>query len=87
MEWQCWHAQTCPESMGLIIGHRFLLFTKTGIMAAIVGRGFDNLKEFHQRVLEAEESGADFIKIMTTGLLDFKNHGEDDRRTAGGQKK
>ena len=34
------------------------------------------MKEFHKRVLEAAEEGADFIKIMTTGLLDFKNHGQ-----------
>ena len=49
---------------------------KNGHYGSIVGRGFDNLKEFHQRVLEAKESGADFIKIMTTGLLDFENHGK-----------
>mgnify|MGYP002229991362 CR=1 FL=1 len=42
----------------------------------IVGHGFDNLKEFHGLVLKAGEEGADFIKIMTTGLLDFKNHGK-----------
>lgn len=33
------------------------------------------MKEFHQRVQEAAAEGADFIKIMTTGLLDFNNHG------------
>jgi len=49
---------------------------RNGHYGSIVGRGFDDLKEFHQRVLEAKESGADFIKIMTTGLLDFKNHGK-----------
>lgn len=49
---------------------------KNGHYGSIVGRGFDDLKEFHQRVLEAKEAGADFIKIMTTGLLDFKNHGK-----------
>ena len=27
-------------------------------------------------MLKAGEEGADFIKIMTTGLLDFKNHGK-----------
>ena len=42
---------------------------------APVGRGFADIKEFHQRVKEAKEAGADFIKIMTTGLLDFNNHG------------
>lgn len=49
---------------------------KNGYYGSIVGRGFDNMKEFHQRVLEAKKEGADFIKIMTTGLLDFKNQGK-----------
>lgn len=49
---------------------------KNGHYGSIVGHGFDTLKEFHKRVLEAAEEGADFIKIMTTGLLDFKNHGK-----------
>lgn len=48
---------------------------KEGHYGKIVGRSFSNMKEFHQRVQEAEEEGADFIKIMTTGLLDFRNHG------------
>lgn len=34
------------------------------------------MREFHQRVREAAAEGADFIKIMTTGLLDFRKHGE-----------
>ena len=34
------------------------------------------MKEYHRRVLEAAEEGADFIKIMTTGLLDFEDHGK-----------
>ena len=49
---------------------------KEGHYGSIVGRGFSTMKEFHKRVLEAAEEGADFIKIMTTGLLDFKNHGQ-----------
>lgn len=48
---------------------------RNGHYGSIVGRGFADIKEFHQRVKEAKESGADFIKIMTTGLLDFNNHG------------
>ena len=31
--------------------------------------------KFHKRVLEAKQAGADFIKIMTTGILDFNEHG------------
>ncbi len=49
---------------------------KEGHYGAIVGRSFSNLREYHKRVLEAKEEGADFIKIMTTGLLDFDNHGK-----------
>lgn len=49
---------------------------KDGHYGAIVGRSFCTMIEFHQRVLEAKEEGADFIKIMTTGLLDFADHGK-----------
>lgn len=41
----------------------------------IVGRSFSDYKDFHKRVLEARAEGADFIKIMTTGIMDFQNHG------------
>ena len=49
---------------------------KNGHYGKIVGRGFDTLKEYHQRVMEAASEGADFIKIMTTGLLDFNDDGK-----------
>ena len=49
---------------------------KVGHYGSIVGKSFASMKEFHQRVLEAREEGADFVKIMTTGLLDFENHGK-----------
>lgn len=49
---------------------------KNGHYGKIVGRGFDTLKEYHQRVLEAASEGADFIKIMTTGLLNFNDDGK-----------
>lgn len=49
---------------------------KEGHYGSIVGNGFSDLKEFHALVLRAADLGADFIKIMTTGLLDFHKHGE-----------
>ena len=48
---------------------------KEGHYGSIVGKNFSTMLEFHKRVLEAKEQGADFIKIMTTGLLDFNAHG------------
>ena len=48
---------------------------KEGHYGSIVGKSFSNMKEFHLCVLKAKDKGADFIKIMTTGLLDFNDHG------------
>ena len=48
---------------------------KEGHYGSIVGKSFSTMHEFHKRVLEAKKQGADFIKIMTTGLLDFKDEG------------
>ena len=42
---------------------------------SIVGKSFATMGEFHDRVLEAKKAGADFIKIMTTGIMDFNAHG------------
>lgn len=49
---------------------------KKGHYGSIVGRSFSDLKEYHDLVLKAKEQGADFIKIMTTGILDFNNQGQ-----------
>lgn len=49
---------------------------KNGHYGSIVGKGFENMKEYYTLVKEAKSQGADFIKIMTTGLLDFNNHGQ-----------
>lgn len=48
---------------------------KEGHYGSIVGKSFSTMPEFYKRVLEAKEQSEDFIKIMTTGLLDFNAHG------------
>lgn len=48
---------------------------KEGHYGSIVGKSFTTMREFHDRVLEARDVGADFIKIMTTGIMDFNAHG------------
>lgn len=48
---------------------------KNGHYGGIVGHGFDTLKEYKKLVLEAKSQGADFIKIMTTGIMDFNEAG------------
>lgn len=49
---------------------------REGHYGSIVGKGYTTMKEYHALVLEAKKEGADFIKIMTTGLLDFNNQGK-----------
>lgn len=44
---------------------------KNGHYGGIVGHGFDDMKEYHRLVLKAIGEGADFIKIMISGLMDF----------------
>lgn len=48
---------------------------KEGHYGGIVGRSFSNLQEYHQLVRVAKALGADFIKIMVSGLIDFSQYG------------
>ena len=48
---------------------------KKGHYGGIVGRSFEDLREYQELVKEAKESGADFIKIMVSGLIDFRRYG------------
>ncbi|MBO4351989.1 MAG: amidohydrolase family protein, partial [Eggerthellaceae bacterium] len=48
---------------------------KTGHYGSIVGRSFSNMREYAALVDEAAAEGADFIKIMTTGIMDFNEFG------------
>lgn len=48
---------------------------KLGQYGKIVGLGFSDMKEYYGLVKEAIRQKADFIKIMTTGLMDFDHHG------------
>lgn len=69
-------AKELAESYGIDYRTPIFAIHKEGHYGGIVGRGFSDAKEFHRRVLEAKAEGADFIKIMTTGIMDFQNHGQ-----------
>lgn len=49
---------------------------KQGHYGSIVGRAFATLKDYATLVEEAASEGAHFIKIMTTGIMDFTRYGE-----------
>lgn len=48
---------------------------KNGHYGGIVGQGFDTMEEYHGLVRQAVGEGADFIKIMVSGIMDFRNPG------------
>ena len=49
---------------------------KKGNYGSILGKGFETEADFISLVKEAKSKGADFIKIMTSGILDFGTYGE-----------
>lgn len=49
---------------------------KEGHYGGIVGYPFRDMKEFRELVKKAKDRGADFIKIMTTGIMDFHYSGK-----------
>ncbi|MDO5344405.1 MAG: amidohydrolase family protein [Lachnospiraceae bacterium] len=48
---------------------------KNGHYGKIVGFGFDDLKEYHRLVLGVKARQGDFIKVMFSGIMDFKTDG------------
>ncbi len=67
-------AQIAPE-YGIKYCTPIFAIHKNGHYGGIVGRGFDTMKEYHSLVKEAAAAGADFIKIMVSGILDFSRGG------------
>ena len=49
---------------------------KTGCYGSIVGRAWSDLGEYRALVAEAKAAGADFIKLMFSGVITFMNYGE-----------
>lgn len=48
---------------------------RNGRYGGFIGRGYDDLKGYAALVSEARRAGADFIKIMISGLMDFDRYG------------
>ena len=48
---------------------------RNGRYGAIVGRGYGSLGEYRCLVAQAKALGADFIKLMFSGILDFSEYG------------
>jgi hypothetical protein len=68
-------AKEIAPSYGIDYRTPIFAIHKNGHYGGIVGRGFDNIKEYAGLVKEVKKQGGDFIKIMTTGIMDFNTDG------------
>lgn len=48
---------------------------KAGHYGGFIGEKYENLRDYAKLVVKNRESGADFIKIMISGLMDFDHFG------------
>ena len=48
---------------------------KRGHYGAFIGQSYENFREYRDLVKEHRKNGADFIKIMISGLMDFDHYG------------
>lgn len=67
-------AQLAPE-YGITYLSPVFAIHKNGHYGGIVGRGFDDWREYHALVRRAADEGADFIKVMFSGIMDFAREG------------
>ena len=48
---------------------------KAGHYGAFIGKTYENFREYRELIRQQREEGADFVKIMISGLMDFDCYG------------
>lgn len=67
-------AQLAPE-YGIEYRTPVFPIHRRGRYGGFIGRGFDDMRQYRALVAEADRAGADFIKLMISGLMDFDTYG------------
>ena len=68
-------ARDLAKEYGIIYRTPLASLYKMGHYGGIIGKPFETEKEFAALVRENKAAGADFIKIMISGLMDFDHYG------------
>lgn len=71
----CRYAKSIAEEYGITYLMPSFAIFKEGNYGKIVGCPYRDLAEYRTRIAEAAAFGADFIKIMVSGILDFARYG------------
>ena len=69
-------ARQLAAPMGITYRTPLSPLCKAGCYGAFIGETFQNEKEFAALAEKQKKNGADFIKIMISGLMDFDNPGK-----------
>ena len=69
-------ARAFAEEYGIEYATPVFAIHKKGRYGWIVGRAYETIADFRQRILEAKEERADFIKLIVSGIITFQNYGE-----------
>lgn len=71
----CQRAKHLAPEFGITyIMPAFSIF-KAGNYGRVAGKPYSNIREYKELVYEAKTCGADFIKLMLSGIVDFNNFG------------
>ena len=68
-------ARALAPEYGIIYRTPLAPLCQAGCYGGFIGKNYSNLKEYAQLVRDARTEGADFIKIMISGLMDFDRFG------------
>jgi imidazolonepropionase-like amidohydrolase len=71
----CIYAKSIAGEYGITYLMPSFAIFKEGNYGKIVGKPYRDIKEYRTRISEAASLGADFIKIMVSGILDFSRFG------------
>lgn len=71
----CVYAKSIASEYGITYLIPVYALYKEGNYGKVAGISYTDPKSYHALVLKAKETGADFIKIMVSGILDFDKFG------------
>ena len=69
-------ARELAEEYGVTYRSPAFAIHKKGRYGSIVGKSWSDLGEYRARIAEAKAAGADFIKLMFSGVITFLHYGE-----------
>ena len=69
-------AREIAREYGMIYRTPLANLCKAGHYGAFIGKKYENFREYRELIRQQREEGADFVKIMISGLMDFDRFGK-----------